>query len=566
MRKRIIRTELNQKPQNAFFIIHFSFYILISLSLLLGPAQSQTVYEPLHRDIYPFLERLSHKGIIDYNDLITPLPRKYLAEKLLAADRQRGHLTTLEQQELDFLKQDFFNEILRLQDQPHQRQHRIAGKDPGGRWRLFSYSDSLFQINLSPIYGMQFGQNDGASQSWRWNGAYIHGAIGNHLGFSFDFRDNREEGDNIDLDKGFTPVTGVDAMFYEKSHAIEYSEIRTTIAADWPWGRVTLGKDFIRWGHAQNGRVVHSSKAPSYPFIRLDIQPVNWLSFNYFHGWLESDIIDSTSLFPTLDGRNSFQFRDKYIASHTLTLKPFRTLQFSIGESIVYSDRLEFAYLNPLMFFRLADHYLSDRNNAAGGNAQLFFNAISRNKIPNTEVFTTLFIDDLSVAQIFNAAEQRNHVSATLGISVSDPLIDNLTLSLEYTRNNPFVYQHFIPSMFYESSSYPLGHWAGHNSDLIYGSLNYRFRRGFELQLSAQRIRKGGQGETRDQYTFPHKPFLFDPVSTFNQFSGEIRYEWMHELEFRLGFTAEDASVAAEDNRDLARPGNRFYFGINYGR
>ncbi|MCB0294241.1 MAG: hypothetical protein KDG51_03155, partial [Calditrichaeota bacterium] len=237
------------------------------------------------------------------------------------------------------------------------------------------------------------------------------GRLGEHIGFSLDFRDNREEGGNIDVDKAFTPVTGVDAFYFPESNAIEYSEVHTTLAYDWSWGSVTLGKDFLTWGHERNGQLVLSRKAPSFPFVRLDVRPTDWLRFNYFHGWLVSNVADSAEVYPTLlERQNSFKFREKYLASHTLTATPLRGLDIALGESMVYSDRLEIAYLMPLMFFRLADHYLSRRKNAAGSNAQLFFALSSRNHIKNTHLYTTLFIDDLSVANVFNEETQINHV------------------------------------------------------------------------------------------------------------------------------------------------------------
>ncbi len=33
--------------------------------------------------------------------------------------------------------------------------------------------------------------------------------------------------------------------------------------------------------------------------LRLDIKPVDWLRFNYMHGWLSSDVPDSNSFFIT---------------------------------------------------------------------------------------------------------------------------------------------------------------------------------------------------------------------------------------------------------------------------
>ena len=48
-----------------------------------------------------------------------------------------------------------------------------------------------------------------------------------------------------------------------------------------------------------------------------------------------------------------------------LSIYPNDEFTFSIGESIVYSDRLQPIYFIPVLFFRAADHYLSSKNTTA---------------------------------------------------------------------------------------------------------------------------------------------------------------------------------------------------------
>ena len=78
------------------------------------------------------------------------------------------------------------------------------------------------------------------------------------------------------------------------------------------------------------------------------------------------------------------------------------------------------------MFFRLADHQLSNQVNAAGGNAQFFFAASSKGHIKNTHLYGTLFIDELTLSGLFDSYKQRNQLGFTLGGSVTDLPIDNL--------------------------------------------------------------------------------------------------------------------------------------------
>ena len=71
-------------------------------------ARAQVVYEPLDNDVYSFLDRLSSKGIIVFNDLVKPVSRKYIAGKIVEAGNKISMLNSLEKEELEFYKKDYF--------------------------------------------------------------------------------------------------------------------------------------------------------------------------------------------------------------------------------------------------------------------------------------------------------------------------------------------------------------------------------------------------------------------------------------------------------------------------
>ena len=574
-------------------LLIFIFFLLASFTLVFA----QIVYEPLYNDVYKFLERLSQKGIIRFDDLIKPVSREYIAGKLIEVKCkmengkwEMGNLTNVEKEQLDFYLMDYSFEIYFIKNKIKKssgldsietrckalrsgseypilnRQFSILSSSTG-RWRLFSYSDSLFKLNLNPILGYELGSIDKKSYSHSWNGVYLYGYLSDYLGFSFDFRDNSETGDNIDRTKSFTPVTGI-TIASESSNNIQYSEAHASISANWNWGDFTIGKDFLEWGYAESGKLVLSQKAPSFPFIRLDIKPAEWIRFNYIHAWLVSDVIDSNTIYSSLIPGRQFdriQYRQKFLASHTVIVTPYKGLDIALGESIIYSDRLEISYLIPIMFFRLADHYLSRANNNAGGNSQFFMNISSKNHIKNTHLYGTLFIDEISTEAFGNPQKERNQFGFTLGSSVVDLPVDNLTLTAEYTKIYPFVYEHYIPTLTYESASYVLGHWMGQNADLVYGSLNYMLLRGLQGTIWAEYIRKGGQGNPIDQYTQPQPPFLFGLNSRYTYGGFEIKYEITHDFYARGRFIFNKISSDQESGGKLKQSFNDFYFALFYG-
>lgn len=544
----------------------FLFLVLSSLAF------AQIVYEPLHRDVYNFLSRLSQKAIIDFDDQIRPISRKYIAEKLIEVKGKSNQLTSLEKEELDFYSKDFTREFEMLDDTEINTPHiSFLEYDSGSRLRLFSFSDKLFTVNVSPIFGFKYGYRDDEKLTHFWNGILTYGYLDKFLGFSFDFRDNTEKGLSIDKKKNFSKVTGVDARTDENTvnyptDKMEYSEVKAIITADLDWGSFSVGKDFFEWGYGESGLLVLSQKSPSFGFIRLDLKPVDWLKFNFIHGWLSSDIQDSNTFFYNNAGTVSFGYKNKFFASHSLIISPINGLDLALGESILYDDQLELLYLMPIMFYRLADHHLSRQVNAAGGNAQLFFAVSSRGHLKNTHLYSTLFIDEITLSGLFDSYKQRNQLGFTLGGSITDLPIENLTAKIEYTKIYPFVYRHYIQTQDYASAGYPLGHWMGHNSDLIYGSLNYRFLRGLQATIWGQYIRKGEDGNVQQQYNIqPQPPFLFGLRKNYSYLGAEIKYEYTHELFAKLQFQTTNSSIQQTDFSFVDARINEFYFSIYYG-
>ncbi|MGE5811394.1 MAG: hypothetical protein ACM339_07830, partial [Ignavibacteria bacterium] len=149
----------------------------------------QIVYQPLNDQVYNYLNLLSRKGIINLQDLMKPISRKYIAEKLLETDEKKNELTDLEKEELEYYKKDYYLEMESFKKENKEKQNlSFFGKDGAGRIRLFSYSDSLFKINISPILGYQLNFPEKERESHAWNGLYLYGYLSDNSGFSFDFR------------------------------------------------------------------------------------------------------------------------------------------------------------------------------------------------------------------------------------------------------------------------------------------------------------------------------------------------------------------------------------------
>jgi hypothetical protein len=556
--------------------------LLVILILAAGIVlRAQVVFEPLDHNVYSFLDILSQKGVIELDDIMKPLPRKYIYKKLTEAEKNISELSNLEKQELKYYEKEyFFEEKLTGDTTEYKKKTNILGRDEAGRYRLFSYADKLFKIDLSPILGYQLTLPGNYRNTNTWNGFYVYGYLSDFLGYSMDVRVHDESGTYLDTYKYFTPEEGIipstrtDLKRHENS--IDYSEVKGMVSADWGWGDFVLAKDYITYGYAQSGQLILSNKAPSYPYIRLDLHPVSWLRFHYFHAFLASDVIDSLNF--NADHRDIY--RNKYFAWHSLVVTPTKGLDLSIGESVIYADRLEPVYMIPFMFYFLADDFISNRmeGNIGDANSQLFMSVSSRNHIKNTHIYGTFFIDELTLAgvtgvlfsnnrtkgNLFTSPRNRTQIGGTIGASVTDIPISNLTTTLEYTRINPFVYQHHDPAQTYTNAGYLMGDWIGPNSDLIYLNLNYRIIRGLQVNAWGEYIRKGSDSDSL-QYADRQPSFLYGLNHHYQYFGLSLKYEPIHELHITASYNNYLVSDQQDDLSYIGTRTNTFSFSIYYG-
>lgn len=490
-----------------------------------------------------------------------PLSRFELLNKLLEIDATK--LSHLEREELDYYKKEFLPErLLRESSLDDPIQFVRSSEKAGFRFLLINSDD--FILNVDPIFGFKVQNRFNELQTHRWNGLQFYGYINNNWAFNFYARDNEEKGSKIDKSKWFSGERGIN-ISQSTSKSFQYVDVRGQISFSWEKGNITLAKEYIEWGSGISGKLILSDKAPSFPFIKLELTPANWLKFVYFHGWLHSALIDSSSVRKTLVyKRDSFSQIEKFIAAHMISIYPTSNLSISVGESIVYSDHLEFLYFVPILFFRAADHYLSRDSSNSGDNAQLFFNAVYKNYDLKTKFYSTIFIDELSITNLLKG-RNLSSIGFTFGISMVDPIIENSELNFEYTRLNPFVYMNSNDAQLYTSHNYQLGHWIGSNADQFYAEYNQSFLRGLRLKVFGEYIRKGQRELPEEQYKLPYPKFLYGNQLRMTNLGFKLRYDFFHNLFSQLSFIYSNTSDEEIGRIPVYQLGKKYSFGVSLG-
>ncbi len=505
-------------------------------------SQAQVIYEPTYKTVYGYLSRLAQKGIIDLDDVVLPLTRIYISNKLDILSYQSGILTPLESKELDFYRKEYILERNIEQNIDLQTPYTsVFKKQSGDRFRWGAYQDNQFSMNFQPLGGYEIeSRNDGSVNHHTWRGISVNGYLGKYVGYSFDFRDNTEQGNTIDRTKKFSPMSGV-IFTGGIGKSVEYNDTKGTVSVGGKKVSFTIGKDYMPVGYDEGGKLILSNKAPSFPLIRLDIKPTKWFSFNYAHIWLNSNLVDSSSIRPTSPQTgNQFTYRSKYMAIHSLTFIPLKGLSVMLGESAIYSDNIDFGYLIPVIFYRSFDHYKGGIKNNSISNSQIFFQLSSRNHIPKTHLYASFFVDEVRLSDLTDGAHAKNQTAYTVGLSIADFPFNNISLTAEYTKVRPFAYENYVPAQTYTSEDYNLGHWIGSNADQLYLSALWRLKRGLHWKTTFSAVRKGSKGTALQQREAEGLPFLFGNVQSKTDFSSILTYELIHDLFFRAGYQSSE--------------------------
>ena len=506
------------------------FFPLALFWFLNPPLSAQTVYLPATHEVYTFLDEMAAKHIVfDYRDAVKPLSRQCIAKFLIRADSLRIQLTTVEREQLKFYKEEFYEEMKALNDS-------TAADE---RWHLYSYQSepSRFTIDLIGSASRDRGA-DGKTFSEITNGIFAYGNVGSSVGAYFYYHDSHDGGSYVSTlgtgaasQAALRPLSPIPAAVISDPGAslstFDYDVFYGQLNVD--LGFVTLSAEQMQnvWGAGENGNIILSTKAPAYPQLKLHARLSKDIDFTYIHGWLFSGIIDSSQTYNTQYWGIRPIYMNKYIAANMLEFTPWNGVNIAVGESEIYGGpgrSPELLYFIPIMLFKSAEHYVDNQD-----NSQIFFN-FKLNVLKNFDFYLPIFVDELSTTKVLSPTQNHNQVGFTLGGNAYDLFYHDTKINVEYTRINPWVYNHQYPEDTYQNHGVNLGDWIGQNADLFTASVYHRPLYNLEIGLKFQSLRKGGKESTYYQYFANEPGILYGPITKQQSFGIVGSYQPFRDL------------------------------------
>jgi len=440
--------------------------------------------------IYDYLDELATDGFIDLNSVTKPYSRSFIAGKLLEAHAQKKQLNKRQQDDLTFFMNEFSLELDKLPDTrlnlKKNDQLTFAILQPA-----FNYRDTLFRARITPILGMNITSNGNGTIIKRWYGADFQTMIGKHLSIYGSLRDISVDGPLLARPTYLNDYPGYE--YKESSAGGDFSDSRGGIKYSWNWGSIGLVKDNVIWGDNYHGSNILSGRTPSFPMLTLHLKPAKWFEMQYFHGWLVSNVIDSTRYYMDNLGEKHYRMSNKFIAANMFTFTPLRNLNISFGNSIIYAEEnVQPAYFIPIAFYKSIDHTLTKGLNLENQNSQVFMNISSRN-IKHLHLFTSVYSDEISWSRFLPSSKEKNPISVKAGATLSNFPFENVSVTGEFTRTNIINYKHSISAITWANNSYNLGSYLDDNSQEIYLALKYKPIRGLDLSISYVDAKHGNE-------------------------------------------------------------------------
>lgn len=552
--------------------------LFLFLTVHIVTAQDVPIHHS-HNAIYDFIDELANEKIIEVNSAVKPYSRTFVYNKLVEASKFTDELSKRQQKELNY-----YLKIYALDgyagENPYSEDAKVnifkksssfnTGINPLGVF----YKDSTFTFNLKPIWGIRYYMNDHGELRHIWGGAEAYGTINNSWAIYASLRDNTQT-EILAFPNYFTQHEGGNYKIgVQGREGGDYSEMRGGITYAWKWGAIGVVKDHLQWGNNYNGANIFSGHQPSFGMIKLKLNPVPWLDFHYYHGWLVSEVVDSVNSYYTSNGDWRAVYREKYIAANIYTFKPFKSFYFSIGNSIIYSDvDPQIEYLIPFLFYKSVDHTV---NHGIDNQNSQMFGDFSFRMIKHLHVYGSIFIDEFSVTRVFNDEEQ-NFLGYKLGGRLSNWPLKNVMATFEYTHTNPIVYKHRVPTLTFESNQFNLGHYLRDNSEEYFVSLGIKPLRGLFIELSYLFAQHGNEYEYTDGNLAELLPYMESIAWSNESWKLKFRYEFLSEAYLYFDYTMSNIQGFDVDGNtaqyylDMYTPylfqgkNNTFTFGFNIG-
>lgn len=324
-----------------------------------------------------------------------------------------------------------------------------------------------FDISINPLMNFGMMKETGNDQRLFYNsrGVVVRGKIANRIGFNATITDNQER-DPSYVQQWTTERQAVPGAGYYKEFkaagGVDYFDARgyftfgVTKYIDVAFG---YDKNFI--GNGQRSLFL-SDFGNNNLFLKLNTRIGK---FNYQNLFMELTNAHTRGGGDRLLGK-------KYAALHHLDVALTKWLNLGLFEGVIFgrTNRFEFGYMVPVIFYRSVERNLGSPDNSIVG---MDFKA---NVAKTAQLYGQLLLDEFKLSEMkAHNGWWGNKFGYQVGAKYIDAFrIKNLDLQVELNRVRPFTYTHYDSVANYTHYNQPMAHPLMANFNEWMGLLRFR--------------------------------------------------------------------------------------------
>ncbi len=502
-----------------------SVFILVSASVE-GASLINVPLNPdlsdFNRETYRFVHRLLNKRVLSgIRRGSLPLTRRQVVSYLLEVDRKQKNgeiaLSAIDKERLNTLL-TFYREVHASVTQgPKQAIENVGGvsnpdsetKNPSGNRRLHLMAmkgnkkdtDYLFSFDLRASQRVIAHLVDNLSEEQPAEGnmhvttiyPHLYGQVGERFAFTTDIAHRFVYGEFFeDFFPDETKIRQLEGGLKNRT------AINAYVKFDLPWFELQLGQDTLQWGPGYHDSLLVSKNPLAMDMIKLraSYDPV---TFTAFTGILED---------------MSPEINHKYISGHRVEGYFWDRFGFGLSEVVVYGDRFEPGYLNPVNIYLINEQPISRADGRVPGSGDNVLMSVDMRfrLVDDFEIYGELMVDDGNPAANFKHWDTKFGILG--GVYLTDPFgIADTDFHAEYAFINQYAYTHVNPVNVYKHFTTPIGHQIGSDADNLWVELRRRWTDRLETTFGYELERHGAGNIDKQHPADAPKDDVWTPLS-----------------------------------------------------
>ncbi len=282
-----------------------------------------------------------------------------------------------------------------------------------------------------------------------------------------------------------------------------------------PWFELLAGQDNLQWGPGYHGNLLVSANPIAFDMLKFQTTFKN-VSFTGFTAVLED---------------MSEEINEKFISGHRAEGYFWDRFGFGISEVVVYGNRFESGYLNPVNIYLINEQTISRADSRTPGSGDNVFASVDLRMRPinNFEIYGELLVDDGNPAASFKHWDTKFGILG--GVYFTDLFgLQDTDLHAEYTFVNQYTYTHVNPFNVYRHFTSVIGHHIGADADNLWIEIRRRFSDKLETVFGYE-LERHGEGDVDISHS-PDAPKddVWTPLSgiTESEHRLNIGFNWVN--------------------------------------